>query len=83
MKRYLRNLLYWLTQTLNVWTGGDVDEYFSSRVGKAQRAKKTWGIAFAKIIDFFLGKNHCLESIEEDEGKDAVFVQAYSNMKAG
>ena len=30
-----------------------------------------------------LGKNHCLESIEEDEGKDAVFVQAYNNMKAG
>ena len=46
MKRYVLNLLYWLTQTLNVWTGGDPDEYFSSRVGKAQRAEKRWGITF-------------------------------------
>lgn len=83
MKRYLWNLLYWLTQTLNVWTGGDPDEYFSSRVGKAQQAKKIWGIVFAAVIDFFLGKHHCLESIEKDEGKDAVFVQSYPNTKAG
>ena len=83
MKRYLRNLLYWLTQTLNVWTGGDPDEYFSSRVGKAQRAQMLWGVFLADKIDFILGENHCLESIEEDEGKDAVFVQAYNNMKVG
>lgn len=78
MKRYVLNLLYWLTQTLNVWTGGDPDEYFSSRVGKAQRAEKRWGIAFATAIDLLLGKKHCLESIEEDEGKNAVFVQHYA-----
>lgn len=79
MRRYLSNLGRWATQTINVWTGGDPDEYFSSRLGKAQRGDfgstaklLTSPIRFLVDVLFWGidGWGHCAKSIEEDEGKD-------------
>lgn len=76
MRRYFWNLLIWLTQTLNVFTGGDPDETLSSRAGKARRRGSWFGTLLANVIDkifSYLGDdNHCEKSIEPDEGKREV-----------
>jgi hypothetical protein len=76
VKRYLLNILIAVDQLLNTLLFGDPDETISSRCGKAIRRAKTprkWTIAYwlNKFLDLF-EKDHCLVSIEDDEGKDGI-----------
>ena len=69
--QYLFNAGVGLSQNLSWILGGDPDETISSRLGKAQRAGKPWAVKFAcPLVDFliFNEKDHCLKSIEDDEG---------------
>lgn len=76
MKQYLINMLISLDQFVNTATGGDPDETVSSRMGKwnrekvgGWRQKVSYGLC---LMLNKLDKDHCEESIEEDEGADAV-----------
>lgn len=70
IKRYLWNLLISLDQFVNTVFGGDPDETISSRCGKRVEICKAcrWLCERLNRID----PRHCKESIEADEGKDAV-----------
>jgi len=72
MKKYIRNILLWLTQGLNTLTGGDPDESTCSRVYKISVRGCGWfPKQFVKFMNLF-EKEHCKKSLEEDEGNDAV-----------
>jgi hypothetical protein len=61
---YIRRVLIAIDQLINTIFGGDPDETISSRCGKSS------GLickAICVVLNFF-DKNHCVESIEEDEG---------------
>jgi len=66
--KYFKNILIAIDQFLNALLFGDPDETLSSRVAKHYPHR-------AAIIDkiFFWQPNHCQESIEADEGDDAIF----------
>ena len=66
MKRYIWNLLIAIDQFFNALFGGDPDETISSRAGK-KRESSEFADRLCKILDS-VDKNHCEESIEEDEG---------------
>lgn len=74
LKRYLWNICIWMTQTLNVFTGGDPDEALSSRLGKGEKRGCKFCIFMCRMLDWF-DANHCSKSIEHDEGKHAVIKQ--------
>lgn len=77
-KTYLRRILLWLDQGLNVWLSplfnwyyktdkfGDEDEVISSVLGKMQQSGQD--TQFRRIVDWVflqLGEqNHCLNNIE-------------------
>lgn len=68
--KYVWNLLIAIDQFFNALFGGDPDETISSRAGKVQHTSR-----WAKVLCWFLNKldrDHCKESIEEDEGKDQI-----------
>ena len=69
MKRYLWNIFIGLDQLGNVLIGGDPDETISSRSGKIQHKSKLayWLCRALHVLD----PNHCRDSIEHDEGKNA------------
>ena len=69
IKKYIRNILISLDQLLNTLLGGDPDETISSRLGKHYDG--TW---MEKLVNKIFNKqtDHCSESIEHDEGKDAI-----------
>ena len=69
-KKYLVNNLVALDQAVNTFLGGDPDETLSSRIGKNYK-----GSIFHKFVNtlFFWQKDHCEESIDPTEGKDAIF----------
>jgi len=78
LRLYFRNIAKGLKHTLlgldclaNAICLGDGDEYISSRVGKRRDDLERF---FAKIIDklFFWQKDHTRESIQPDEGDDAI-----------
>ncbi len=73
LKQYIKNVLIGFDQLTNAAIGGDPDETISSRAGKEVRAGKggLWKL-FCRVLHGF-DKDHCRESIEEDEGKDAVW----------
>jgi hypothetical protein len=71
MKKYIWNVLISLDQFLNTLAFGDPDETISSRMGK-HLAKHD--CPFCNLMCKFLNlfqKDHCVKSIEADEGKDA------------
>ncbi len=76
--KYLLNVAIGLDQLLNTLGGGDPDETVSSRIGKMKigyGGVVPWRRPLLKIIDFSLetiDKNHSINAIEKDEGKDAV-----------
>ena len=80
MGRYLLNILIWLDQGVNaIFFFGDPDETVSSNIGRVKRAYggvvPAWRPVM-RVLDWILeriDKNHCIDSIEEDEGEDAVF----------
>ena len=56
----------WFRGFVFVWFNGEQpnpDETLSSWVGRAQRDGKRAGIIAAKVIDFFMGEDHCLKAI--------------------
>jgi len=61
------NLLF-CTFTTNYYLFGKAGETISSCVGKNIRLGNTNKllIGFCKFLDFSLGKNHCLDSIQDD-----------------
>lgn len=74
--QYLYNLGVLLSQIINTILGGDPDESFSSRTGKAM-ARGNW-VAINILGPFldliFSEKNHALKSIEDDEGKKEIWT---------
>jgi hypothetical protein len=68
---YLWNLLVSLDQFINTFLLGDPDETISSRAAKAQLKGKRWGCTLCRLLDF-VQKDHCLKSIEADEGAQAI-----------
>lgn len=68
MKRYLWNFLIAVDQLINTILGGVPDETISSRMGK-RVVKKNCKVCkvICRILDLF-EKDHCIKSIEEDEG---------------
>lgn len=73
LKRYFKNILIGIDQLANAAIGGDPDETISSRAGKEVRAGKGGGWKILCLVLNGFDRNHCCESIEEDEGKDAVW----------
>ena len=76
--KYFLNIMIGLDQLLNALTAGDADETVSSRLGKIKREHGGTIPAYkpiAKTLDWLLDKvdrNHSIDAIEEDEGKDSV-----------
>ena len=81
MKRYFWGVSKWVTQSINVFLWpllnlifktdkfGDVDEYTSSVLGKLELEGNSRACKVCQWLDFILrDTNHCLKSIEEDEG---------------
>lgn len=71
---YIWNILIALDQLGNAFLFGDPDETISSRGAKAARDGKAWGCILCKLLDY-IDPNHCVKSLEEDEGSRAVFVK--------
>jgi len=69
IKLYLINFLVSIDQLLNTILGGYPDETISSRIGKYIR-RNSPGWLPNKLNKFlgFLEKDHCVKSIEDDEG---------------
>ena len=71
--RYWINWWIGADQWVNAWLAGDPDETMSSRFGKwLSLPHNTWKWKVAYVVCrmlHLLDKNHCLDSIEEDEGK--------------
>jgi hypothetical protein len=74
--RFLLNVLRWLDEGLNVFSGGDANETLSSRAGKEQIKGAEWACVLCKSIDwvthwFKVPPGHCLRAINPDDGKNA------------
>jgi len=66
VRRYLKNILVWIDQGLNVVLfAGSPDETISSRIGRNQHIAIC---RFAqRVVDAVFGRNHCAENIEPEE----------------
>lgn len=85
--RWALNILIGVDQLCNTVLGGDPDETMSSRLGKLKvkhGGRIPWKRPLSKIIDWGLDRidsNHTLDSIELDEGDDAVFKKKNNHTK--
>jgi len=76
--KWILNIFISIDQLGNTITGGDPDETISSRLGKLKHKHAgviPWYRPFSKLIDLgldIIDKNHSMDAIETDEGKDAV-----------
>lgn len=66
MKTYFWNILISIDQLANTLLGGDPDETISSRMGKALPRCRM--CRFICKILHPIDNNHCVKSIEKDEG---------------
>lgn len=71
IKQYFWNILIWMTQSLNVLTGGNPDQSFSGRTGIAYLSGKSWAKPTRYVINKIFkaitnNGNHCVNSIEWD-----------------
>jgi hypothetical protein len=77
LKKYLRNVIVALDQLLNAITGGDEDETISSRLGKCQKKGNYFCVilcwVLTHVVFFWQKKPHCLDNIEEDEGRNELW----------
>lgn len=65
---YLLNILISLDQLLNTLLAGSPDETLSSRMGKyAERGRGWIPCQLCKLLNL-IDANHCIKSIERDEG---------------
>lgn len=72
--QYIKNVAIAVDQLFNAFLGGDPDETISGRSGKflsLPHSTLRWKLSYAlcRVLHIF-DKNHCIESIELDEGKD-------------
>ena len=67
-RRYSEGVWIGIDQTINAALLGNEDHTISGRAGRGRRrGSKFWRIT-ANIIDWLFGdKNHCIDSIEQDE----------------
>jgi hypothetical protein len=72
MKKYIWNILISLDQFCNTLLGGDPDETMSSRMGKHLAKHDCPFCNFICKLLNLIQKDHCVKSIEKDEGKNAV-----------
>lgn len=79
--KWLVNILVGVDQLANAVCLGDPDETLSSRYGKVKRdngGRIPWTRPLMKVVDAGLeviDKNHSIDAIEEDEGKDAIKIK--------
>jgi len=74
IRKYLVNVLIGIDQLVNAILMGDPDETISSRMGKLIRANRArWYVRWLAWILDKIDPNHCIDAIEEDEGKDAIY----------
>lgn len=80
-RQYCLNVLIAIDQLINAILLGDPDETISSRLGKTQRGdhgpfwRRFWWPLRLTVDGLFylVGEpNHCIRSIEKDEGQNAV-----------
>ena len=76
-RAYLFNLFVAFDTLLNAVLGGDPGETISSRLGKGTLADKPVHSIGATVVDLifemlFSQKDHCVKSIQHDEGKGAI-----------
>lgn len=71
MHKYIKNVLIAIDQGGNALLGGDPDETISSRAAKGQ--DKWYWRWLGKFLEW-IDPGHLEKSLEEDEGKDAVFL---------
>jgi hypothetical protein len=69
IKRYFWNLLVSIDQFINTLLGGFPDETLSSRMGKHVAKKDCPFCNFLCSLLNLFEKDHCIKSIENDEGK--------------
>lgn len=73
VKKYIWNVLISIDQLINtVVFFGDPDETMSSRMGKHLAKHDCPFCNFMCKLLNLIQKDHCVKSIESDEGKDAV-----------
>lgn len=73
IRQYLRNILVWADQGVNVWLlGGDEDETISSVIGKTyrQHPAAAWLRRWLNTIDH----GHTEKTREDDEGRNSVWA---------
>jgi hypothetical protein len=70
-QRYQLNVLIWLDEGINTFTGGDPCETVSSRACKARNAGRTWGRWLCRLLDL-INPGHCDASLLVEAGKRAV-----------
>jgi hypothetical protein len=79
--KYIGNVAVSIDQLGNTLLGGAPDETISSRIGKIKvhyGGRIPWKRPIARIVDKALDKidpNHCIDSIEIDEGHHAIVDQ--------
>jgi hypothetical protein len=73
VKKYIWNILISIDQFFNTLFGGDPDETMSSRMGKHLAKHDCPFCNFMCGLLNLIQKEHCVKSIEVDEGKDEVF----------
>lgn len=76
-RAYLFNLFVAVDTLGNAILGGDPGETISSRLGKGTLADKPVHTILATLVDLifemlFSQKDHCVKSIQHDEGKGAI-----------
>lgn len=74
---WLFNIIIAVDCVLNAIIGGDGGETISSRLGKGKLAKKPVHTFLSRVVDLFFEivfdmQDHCVKSIQSDEGKNAV-----------
>ena len=72
VKKYLMNWLILLDLAGNTLLGGDPQETISSRLGKAAKDGSKLAYYACRCLAWF-DKQHCLGSIDKDEGDRAIW----------
>lgn len=79
--KYLKNILIAIDQLVNTICFGDPDETISSRLGRNYDG--TWIEKFVNWLFKWQKDDHCSNSIEYDEGKDAIIALNKNNKNLG
>lgn len=61
---------------VNVLFGGQLSQTVSFRAALAQRAGKTWGCVFCKILSVLVQRDHCADQFIPGSSTPATFIRA-------